>query len=145
MRRNPWNEVECGDHYVRPMSSWSLLLALQGYEYDGVRRRIGFKPRLRPEEFRSFFSAAEGWGTFEQRRGDGWQEEVIRVAYGSLALKELVFQPPVSALDGIKDVLILAGERKVEASFKVERDSVRTTLSDEVTLEEGDSLRVKIG
>jgi uncharacterized protein (DUF608 family) len=27
-RRNPWNEVECGNHYARALASWSLLLAL---------------------------------------------------------------------------------------------------------------------
>ncbi|MHA2288160.1 MAG: GH116 family glycosyl-hydrolase, partial [Promethearchaeota archaeon] len=32
--RNPWNEVECGDHYVRPMSSWTLLHALTGISYS---------------------------------------------------------------------------------------------------------------
>jgi non-lysosomal glucosylceramidase len=26
-RRNPFNEIECGDHYVRAMAGWSLLSA----------------------------------------------------------------------------------------------------------------------
>src|SRR5262249_39997847 len=33
-KRNPWDEVECGHHYARAMASWSLLLALSGFEYD---------------------------------------------------------------------------------------------------------------
>jgi uncharacterized protein (DUF608 family) len=35
-RRSPWNEVECGDHYVRPMASWTLLEAAAGYQYDAT-------------------------------------------------------------------------------------------------------------
>jgi len=37
-RRSPWNEVECGDHYVRPMASWMLLEAASGYQYDAPPR-----------------------------------------------------------------------------------------------------------
>jgi uncharacterized protein (DUF608 family) len=33
-RRNPYNEIECGDHYVRAMAGWSVLQAMTGYQYD---------------------------------------------------------------------------------------------------------------
>lgn len=33
-RRNPYNEIECGDHYVRAMSGWTLLQARSGVRVD---------------------------------------------------------------------------------------------------------------
>lgn len=33
-RRNPFNEVECGDHYVRAMSGWSVLEAALGLQWN---------------------------------------------------------------------------------------------------------------
>lgn len=29
-RRSPWNEIECGDHYSRPMSAFSLFALASG-------------------------------------------------------------------------------------------------------------------
>ena len=29
-RRSPWNEIECGDHYTRPMSSFALFAIASG-------------------------------------------------------------------------------------------------------------------
>ena len=70
-RRNPWNEVECGDHYARAMASYGVFLAACGYEYHGPARRLAFDPRLTPNDFRAAFTTAEGWGVFlaETQRG----------------------------------------------------------------------------
>jgi non-lysosomal glucosylceramidase len=58
-RRNPFNHVECGDHYVRAMAGWSLLNAYTGFDYDATtgRLRIGRRPGRFP------FVAGTGWGT----------------------------------------------------------------------------------
>ena len=61
--RNPWNEIECGGHYARAMSSWSLLLAASGYEYDGAAKTLRFTPQVTPEKFKAFFVGPEGWGS----------------------------------------------------------------------------------
>lgn len=34
MRRNPFNQVECGDHYVRALAGWSVLRAFGGIRFD---------------------------------------------------------------------------------------------------------------
>ncbi|HEV2397801.1 MAG TPA: GH116 family glycosyl hydrolase [Candidatus Sulfotelmatobacter sp.] len=63
--RNPWNEYECGNYYARAMSSYALLGALSGFQYSGVSKTLWFGPRLDVRPFRTFFSAASGFGTIQ--------------------------------------------------------------------------------
>lgn len=35
-RRNPYNEIECGDHYARAMAGWTVLQATSGVRVDEV-------------------------------------------------------------------------------------------------------------
>lgn len=39
-RRNPYNEIECGDHYARAMAGWTLLQARSGVRVDEARGTI---------------------------------------------------------------------------------------------------------
>lgn len=43
-KRNPFNEVECGDHYVRALSAWSLLSAWSGLRYETPSRSLYCRP-----------------------------------------------------------------------------------------------------
>ena len=98
--RNPWNEIECGGHYARAMSSWSILLALSGYEYDGPARVLRFAPRITPENFKAFFCGPEGWGSLQQTRDEQGQRSTVTVVEGRLAVAQLLLaakEPPKNA------------------------------------------------
>ncbi|HEX9914816.1 MAG TPA: GH116 family glycosyl-hydrolase [Candidatus Bathyarchaeia archaeon] len=86
VRRNPWDEVECGHHYARSLSSWGLLLALSGFSCDAVEKRIEFKPRIDADGFSCFWSTGAAWGTYSQTldRETGRALWSVDVIHGSL-------------------------------------------------------------
>lgn len=86
VKRNPWNEVECGHHYVRSMSSWALVIALSGFKYDLVEGVIEFNPVVSTDNFSCFFSCGKAWGVFIRSfdsSTDSYRCEV-ETLYGSL-------------------------------------------------------------
>jgi non-lysosomal glucosylceramidase len=89
IRRNPWDEVECGHHYARSMSSWMVLLALSGQHGDLGQGELSFNPNTDastdPDHFQCFWSNGRAWGRYEQRRStDGTWTPQIDVLGGSL-------------------------------------------------------------
>jgi len=101
-KESPWNDVECGDHYVRAMAAWGLLEAALGYDYDASAGTLGFAPTLSAEDFRAPFVAAHGWGTFAQQHAAGRFTVTITLAHGELSLNRLRLAAPVVTvhLDG---------------------------------------------
>ncbi len=85
VRRNPWDEFECGHHYARALASWALLLAFSGYEYSAPARRLRFAPRVAVPDFRSLFTAGTAWGTVRISA----REAVVQVEAGELTLQRL--------------------------------------------------------
>ena len=96
VRRNPWDEVECGHHYARSMSSWGLLLALSGFQCDMTEKRMSFAPRINGDDFRCFWSTGTAWGTYRQRRDPqtGKIEWGVDVLHGSLVGVEVNGEGP---------------------------------------------------
>jgi uncharacterized protein (DUF608 family) len=88
-RRNPWDEVECGHHYARAMSSWSLLLALSGFGYSAPARQMRFRPRVSASDFRCLFCAGSAWGVYSQKTAAGALEAALAVEEGRLELETL--------------------------------------------------------
>lgn len=82
-RRNPWNEMECGSHYARSLASWSLLLALSGFECDLTMGFLAFKPALDTRPFRCFWSTGTGWGSIQYTTDD----VTLHCLYGSQSIK----------------------------------------------------------
>ncbi len=93
-KRNPWDEVECGYHYARPMSSWAPLVALSGFRYHAAEKSVAAEPPIERENFSSFWSTGTGWGSFSQSRQRNSTRFVLSVAEGSLACRTITLRSP---------------------------------------------------
>jgi uncharacterized protein (DUF608 family) len=83
--RSPWDEAECGGHYARSMSSWAVLLAATGADWDGTTGTLSISPPL-PGDLATFFSTGAAWGSLELSD----ERIVVRVEGGELALRGLL-------------------------------------------------------
>jgi hypothetical protein len=141
-RRNPWNEVECGDHYARAMASYGVFLAACGFEYHGPKGYLAFAPRLTPEEFHAAFTAAEGWGSLRQHREEDKQTQQIDVRSGKLRLTSLQFQLAQDVHPTA--VTVRVGGKQVSAKFTARGPEVQVNLEQPVVIEAGNSLDIAI-
>jgi non-lysosomal glucosylceramidase len=58
-KRNPWDEAECGHHYARAMASWTSVVALSGFYYDGATAHVTAVPRIPHRTFQCFWATAQ--------------------------------------------------------------------------------------
>jgi uncharacterized protein (DUF608 family) len=140
IQRNPWNEIECGGHYARAMSSWSLLLALSGWEYDGPRQSLRVTPRHTPENFKGFFAGPEGWGSVRQTREGTVQRNELSVREGRLAVNEIT----LSATAAPERAQAGCGGKTIQSTFRYDAGNVVVLLRRPVVVEAGQTLVVRL-
>ena len=141
-KHNPFNEIECGDHYARGMASWSVLTGLAGFEYHGPKGHLGFAPGLGANDFRSVFTAGEGWGTLAQSRAASGQTNRIEVRWGTVPVRTLAFDLPEGS--SLKQAAVKLGDRTIPAKATQEGCRVVVALADEAVLAKGEALEVML-
>jgi uncharacterized protein (DUF608 family) len=97
LKRNPFNEAECGNHYARAMAAWAAVPALSGFHYSAVTGRMQFAGR----DGVHFWSTGGAWGTCTV---SGKSVE-LNILGGALTLRTL-------ALDGIGEAEVAAARGK---------------------------------
>jgi uncharacterized protein (DUF608 family) len=137
---NPWNEVECGDHYARAMASYGAYQALCGFTYDGPAGVIGIAPRLNPDNFASFFAASSGWGLATQTREQNKQTNRFEVRRGSLSVLTFTAEVPAGMKVASAAVALLDGVQFVKPQQT--GTTVTATLPEPFNVREGDTISV---
>jgi hypothetical protein len=65
-KRNPYNEVECSDHYGRAMASYGAFVSITGFKVNGPKHEMSFDPKVKGKKFRCPFVNELGWGVYSR-------------------------------------------------------------------------------
>ena len=139
---NPFGDDECGKFYARGMAIWSVLVACQGFSYDATTCGIGFAPLWKPDDHASFFTAAEGWGTYSQKSEARGQRSVIEVKTGRLRLKTLSLDCPHQTTTPQGKVTL--DGKPVPSTVVMQNGRVMIQLETETMLQAGHVLEVEL-
>jgi hypothetical protein len=139
--RNPYNEVECSDHYSRAMASYGVFQALCGFNCHGPRGHVQFEPRLGAEDFKAAFTAAGGWGAYSQKIEAGSMTATLAAKWGKVKVSQVTvtLTGPMAG----RTVASVATDRAA-AQLRQEGNRVSVTLPEPVTLEAGQELKLTL-
>jgi non-lysosomal glucosylceramidase len=83
LKRNPYDEAECGHHYGRAMISWAAVLALTGFRYSAVDQSLS----LAAKEGTIFWSNGYAYGTATLKKNAGKLVVTLRALKGEMTMK----------------------------------------------------------
>jgi non-lysosomal glucosylceramidase len=112
IKRNPFNEEECGNHYARAMASWSVIIAISRFNYSAVTGK--FTITGVPGNY--FWSDGYAWGNAEVRS----DKVILTVHSGTLKLTSVgvqngdivYFKHPEILKEGDRRVVVLGKEKQ---------------------------------
>ncbi len=137
--RNPFNEIECSDHYSRSMASYGTFISICGFEYHGPKGHIGFLPRLKPENFKAAFTSAQGWGTFSLRQLATHHEASLNLRWGKLKITTLAL--PAGKFSRVAATL---NGRSIDATLSMTNEKSIITFRRKLTMNADQVLMVTL-
>lgn len=140
-KRNPFNEVECSDHYARAMASYGTFITACGFTYHGPRKEIGFAPKLFAEgrKFQSAFVTAEGWGTYSQS-GTKQMNCTLEVKSGRLTIQTITLEKE----GNVSKAQVKWSDRNVPSAVSQNGKQVIIRFTEPVTIETNQSLIITV-
>jgi hypothetical protein len=126
------------------MASWGSIPILSGFLYNGLTRELEIKPLAYPgnshqENFRCFWSAPTGWGTFQLHRKNGRPSIQLEPVRGSLEIRSLRLALETFPVQNInaqnikaqninaKNIKMTLGDRSIPCSARADgKDAVIT-------------------
>jgi non-lysosomal glucosylceramidase len=137
--RNPFNEVECGNHYIRAMANWGLVIALSGFTFDAPGRAYGFAPKINRDNFTTFWSTGTGWGTFTQLITKTGATAELTVLHGRLDVARLSL-----SIGGAGGAKITKGKEEISGRVEpVKGSGTAVVLDAPVTIGSGEGLKIE--
>ena len=139
-KRNPYNEIEYSDHYARAMSSYGALITASGFRHSGPDGMLGFAPVLNAEAFKSAFTAAQGWGSYQRSKQGQKVMETITLKRGSLRLRKFECALPANTIGYLAQAK--RNGTTIAASFTLTGSTLRCTLPADLNLVVDDTFQI---
>ncbi|MBV6646641.1 MAG: hypothetical protein KI790_14385 [Cyclobacteriaceae bacterium] len=130
-----WDHQEFGGHYYRPMSAWSIVNALSGFNV--YKDNYSFAPKSTKEDYRFFFAANNGTGHLVNE--DKNMQLVARSGYISLASLTL----PADMWPHAEGTSFFVGKEEVEvAKWQQDEGHLKVVFKNKLTLRPGTPLQI---
>jgi hypothetical protein len=139
-KRNPFNEIECSDHYARAMASYGTFITACGFEYHGSKGYIRFAPKWNKENFKTAFTSAEGWGSYSQEIKHEEQVHSLHIKYGQLKLKTISLEN--NHQQKINSVIVKLDDKQYKSSYQQNENNVAIEFEEPVMIQTDEVLTI---
>jgi len=139
IRRNPFNDVECGDHYARALASYSILNGLAGFEYSAVDQYIGCDPRISGGRFYTLYATGNSWGSIQVSETKHRSFRfTLTVMHGRERLKKV----RLGVSEKSEQAAVSVDGKRVSSDAVYERGKTEVFFQQPVSLKAGNTLNI---